>query len=71
MENPEEHLAHENESGDTAIDTTRGYVLNWLDPGKGGPERYDFLTIREDHPGSRKPFFAGMGGNLYIGVCDP
>jgi hypothetical protein len=53
------------------IDTTRGYVLNWLNPGEGGDVRYDFLTIREDHPGPRKPFFAGMGGNLYIGICDP
>lgn len=55
---------------DTAakIDTA-AYVLNWLDL-KGGQVKYEYLTVREDHKGPIKPFFAGMGGNLYIGTCD-
>ena len=52
-----------------AIDTVGGYVLSWDKP-FGGRVRYDFLTIREDHKGPVKPFFAGMGGNLYLGTCE-
>jgi hypothetical protein len=54
-----------------ALDTSNGYVLHWVNAGEGGDIQYEFLTIREDHQGPRKPFFAGMGGNLYIGICDP
>jgi len=48
---------------------TIGYALQWLDL-KGGQVKYEHLTIREDFKGLIKPFFAGMGGNLYIGTCD-
>lgn len=71
MENPQEYHDHGRHEWDSASVATPGmYVLHWIDPGKGGPEHYEFLTIREDHPGDYKPFYAGMGGNLYIGVCE-
>jgi hypothetical protein len=64
--------AHAHDFVKAPSDTTLpegSYVLNWLDPA-AGEVRYDFLTIREDHAGPIKPFFAGLGGNLYIGTCD-